>query len=64
VGYVAGRAAATGQRVLVLYRADLRARVSRLVSGNTHPACTTYPYRGADDLLRFVEVFLAARPAC
>ena len=64
VGYVVGRADTTGQRVLVLYHADLRSRVSRLVSGNTHPACTTYPYRDAADLLRFVEVFLAERPAC
>ncbi len=33
VGYVTGRAAATGQRVLVLYDAAARHAVSRLVSG-------------------------------
>jgi nucleoside 2-deoxyribosyltransferase len=64
VGYVIGRAAATGQRVLVLYDAERRDRVSRLVSGNTHPASTTYPYRNPADLLRFVEVFLAPVPGC
>jgi nucleoside 2-deoxyribosyltransferase len=64
VGYVTGRAAATGQRVLLLYDESRRARVSRLISGNSHPACTTYPYRSADDLLRFLEVFLAPVPGC
>ena len=64
VGYVTGRAAATGQRVLLLYDAGRRARISRLIAGNTHPACTTYPYRDAVDLLRFVEVFLAPVPGC
>ena len=64
VGYVIGRAAQTKQRVLLLYEAARRPLVSRLIAGNTHPACTTYPYRDAEDLLRFVEVFLAERPAC
>ena len=64
VGYVIGRAAQTGQRVLLLYDAARRPFVSRLIAGNTHPACTTYPYRDGEDLLRFVQVFLAERPAC
>ena len=64
VGYAIGRAADTHQRVLLLYDAARRSLVSRLIAGNTHPACTTYPYRDADDLLRFVRVFLAERPAC
>jgi hypothetical protein len=64
VGYVAGRAAQTGQRVLLLYDAARRPFVSRLIAGNTHPACTTYPYRDQEDVLRFVRVFLAERPAC
>jgi nucleoside 2-deoxyribosyltransferase len=64
VGYVIGRAAETTQRVLLLYDAARRPRVSRLIAGNTHPACTTYPYRDVDDLLRFVKVFLAERPMC
>jgi 2'-deoxynucleoside 5'-phosphate N-hydrolase len=64
VGYVIGRAAQTNQRVLLLYDAARRPFVSRLIAGNTHPACMTYPYRDTDDLLRFVQVFLAERPAC
>ena len=64
VGYVLGRSAQSEQRVLLLYDAGRRARVSRLIAGNTHPACTTYPYSDAADLLRFVQVYLAPRPAC
>ena len=64
VGYVIGRAAETTQRVLLVYEAARRSVVSRLIVGNTHPACTTYPYRDAGDLLRFVRVFLAPVPGC
>jgi nucleoside 2-deoxyribosyltransferase len=64
VGYVIGRATETGQRVLLLYDASQRSKVSRLIVGNAHPACTTYPYRDAEDLVRFVEVFLAPVPGC
>lgn len=64
VGYVLGRSAHTQQRVLLLYDAVRRSQVSRLIVGNTHPACTTYPYRDAEDLLRFVQVFLAPVPGC
>ena len=64
VGYVLGRAARTAQRVLLLYDTARRPFVSRLIAGNTHPACTTYPYRDAEDLLQFVRVFLAERPSC
>ena len=64
VGYVIGRAAQTAQRVLLLYDAARRPLVSRLIAGNTHPACTTYPYRDTGDLLQFVRVFLAERPTC
>jgi hypothetical protein len=49
VGYIAGRAERTGKRAIVLYDERLRDRVSRLVSGNTHPRCVTIVYRDADD---------------
>jgi nucleoside 2-deoxyribosyltransferase len=64
VGYVLGRAEHTGQRVLLLYDAARKAHVSRLIAGNAHGLCTTYPYRDAADLLRFVEVFIAPVPGC
>lgn len=64
VGYILGRSAQTAQRVVLLYHADRAAYVSRLIAGNTHPACTTYPYRDAADLLRFVETLIAPVPGC
>ena len=64
VGYVLGRSAATGQRVLLLYDGARRQLVSRLICGNSHPACTTYSYRDGADLLRFVATFLAPVPGC
>ena len=64
VGYVLGRAAHTGQRVLLLYEASRRALVSRLIAGNTHHACTTYAYRDAADLQQFADMFLAAVERC
>lgn len=59
VGYVLGRAEQTGQRVLLLYSAARQPLVSRLIAGNAHAACTTYSYRDAADLLRFVDGYLA-----
>lgn len=64
VGYVLGRSDASGQRVLLLYDSVRRPLVSRLISGNVHPNCTTYPYRDGEDLLRFVDRFLAPVPGC
>jgi nucleoside 2-deoxyribosyltransferase len=64
VGYVLGRANATGQRVLLLYDRARRPHVSRLIAGNCHGACTTYPYNSMEDLLNFVERFLAPVPGC
>ncbi|HVH57034.1 MAG TPA: nucleoside 2-deoxyribosyltransferase [Vicinamibacterales bacterium] len=64
VGYVLGRSDATSQRVLLLYDMQRRSMVSRLISGNSHPNCTTYPYRDGEDLLRFVTTLLAPVPGC
>jgi len=51
VGYVLGRSDRTGQRVVLLYRADRRDRVSRLIVGNGHPRCLTLPYEDPDVLV-------------
>ncbi|MEX2662802.1 MAG: nucleoside 2-deoxyribosyltransferase [Vicinamibacterales bacterium] len=58
VGYVLGRSAVSGQRVLLLFDEARRPAVSRLISGNMHPHCTTYAYRAAEDLLGIVPAFL------
>jgi len=58
VGYVLGRAEQSGQRVLLLYDAARHGRVSRLISGNAHPYCTTCAYDDPAALHRAVEAFL------
>lgn len=55
VGYVLGRAHASGQRVVLLYDAARRDKVSRLITGNNDPSCTTYPYRSIDELKEFID---------
>jgi 2'-deoxynucleoside 5'-phosphate N-hydrolase len=64
VGYVLGRSDVTDQRVLLLYDHTRRPLVSRLISGNVHPNCTTYPYENAEDLLRFIHTFLTPVHGC
>jgi nucleoside 2-deoxyribosyltransferase len=59
VGYLLGLSERSARRVLVLYNAGRQEHVSRLITGNTHPACVTYAYGGADDLVAFVHGFLA-----
>ena len=63
VGYVLGRAHRTGQRVLLLYDVARGGSVSRLIAGNSHEFCTTYPYRDAADLLGFMDTFLSTLAA-
>jgi hypothetical protein len=55
VGYVLSRAASSGQRALLLYDAARRASVSRMISGNTHPACRVFAYGSLEELERFVS---------
>ena len=55
VGYVLGRAQATGQRVVLLSDAARRDKVSRLITGNCDPACTTFEYRSLDELTAFID---------
>jgi len=52
-GYLLG---GTKKRVLLFYRSDLQQKVSLLITGNTHPNCTLFPYANAEE----VEAFLRA----
>jgi len=54
VGYVLGRSDRTTQRVLLLYRADRREAISRLIVGNAHPRCRTIAYADPEELARVV----------
>jgi nucleoside 2-deoxyribosyltransferase len=49
VGYVLGRSD-RNQRVILLYRADRRDQISRLIVGNGHPRCAVIKYENPDDL--------------
>lgn len=55
VGYVLARAAATGQRVLLVYSEARQDAVSRLISGNCDPRCMTYAYSSTEDLAAFID---------
>jgi nucleoside 2-deoxyribosyltransferase len=61
VGWVLARSDRTSQRVLLLYRADRRDRISRLIGGNAHPRCTVVPYQDSADLARKVRGCLSVR---
>ena len=55
VGYVLGRAAGSGQRVVLLYDAARRDLISRLITGNDDPACTTFAYASLVELTAFID---------
>ena len=55
VGYVLGRAAASGQRVILLYDTARRNQVSRLITGNDAAACTTFGYGSIEELTAFID---------
>ena len=50
-GYLLG---ATTKGVILLYRRDLTAKISLLITGNTHPNCTLVPYGGVEDVETFI----------
>ena len=55
VGFVLGRAHTTGQRVVVLYDAARRDKVSRLITGNDSAACTTLEYASIEELTAIID---------
>ena len=58
VGYTLGRAANTGQRVLVLYDASRRGTVSRLISGMSDPRAQVLAYQSPAEIDAFLEQHL------
>jgi nucleoside 2-deoxyribosyltransferase len=60
VGYVLGRAHATGQRVVLLYDRARQHAISRLITGNRDAACTTFGYESIDEVLVFIDRQFAA----
>jgi nucleoside 2-deoxyribosyltransferase len=55
VGYTMGRAAQFGQRVLVLFDAARRGRVSRLISGMNDPRAQVLAYESPAEIAPFLE---------
>jgi hypothetical protein len=55
VGYVLGRAATSGQRVVLVYDLSRRHAISRLITGNCDAVCTTFGYASLDDLRSFID---------
>jgi len=55
VGYVLGRAHASGQRVVLLYDTARRDNISRLITGNDDQACTTFGYGSIEELTAFID---------
>jgi 2'-deoxynucleoside 5'-phosphate N-hydrolase len=60
VGYVLARSDRTGQRVVLLYDRARADKVSRLLVGNVHAACTTLAYGSVDELVAFIDQRFAA----
>jgi hypothetical protein len=55
VGYTLGRAAQTGQRVLLLYDASRRGKVSRLISGMDDSRAQVLAYESPAEIEFFLE---------
>jgi nucleoside 2-deoxyribosyltransferase len=55
VGYVLGRASASGQRVVLVYDAARHDAISRLITGNCDASCTTFGYRSIQELTSFID---------
>jgi hypothetical protein len=60
VGYLLGRADRTGQRVIVLYDASRRGRVSRMLSGLSDPRAQVLAYESPDQIGPFLAQHLGA----
>jgi nucleoside 2-deoxyribosyltransferase len=55
VGYVLARAPRTRQRVFLLYDANRRASISRMITGLADPNCTVLAYESPAALVEFVN---------
>ena len=63
VGYVLSRAERTGQKAIVLYNAARRHAISRVITGNCDPNCTTVAYASVEELIAFIDQRFGASQA-
>jgi 2'-deoxynucleoside 5'-phosphate N-hydrolase len=65
MGYEAGYLLAKGGRkVYLFYRQEARERISRLITGNTHPNCVLVPYDEVESLAAYVRERILPAGAC
>jgi len=57
VGYILGRAARTGQRVVLLYDRAREASISRMITGTRHPACVVLGYEDVEQVETLLHAF-------
>jgi len=63
VGYVLGRARHTGQQIVILYDAERRNTISRMITGNCDAVCcTTFGYQSIEQATAFVDRHFAVSP--
>jgi nucleoside 2-deoxyribosyltransferase len=55
VGYILARSEQTGQQVVLLYDRVRAGMISRLITGNSHPSCTTLEYGSVDELVALID---------
>jgi nucleoside 2-deoxyribosyltransferase len=60
VGFEVGYVLSRGRKVVVVYSAARRHAISRVVTGNCDPNCTTVAYESLDELVAFIEQRFAA----
>jgi len=56
VGYILARARDTGKQVYLLYDAARADRISRMITGISHPQCTLLPYTSPAHLQEIIEM--------
>ena len=59
-GYLLG---ATNKRAAFFYRAEAREKISRMITGNTHPRCALVPYAETGEVEAWLRANLTAPPA-
>jgi nucleoside 2-deoxyribosyltransferase len=63
VGYVLGRARHTGQQIVILFDAERRNMISRMITGNCDAVCcTTFGYRSIEEATAFIDRHFAVSP--
>ena len=55
IGYEAAHVLASGKKVFLLYDKSKTSKISRLITGNTHPNCTAVAYNKIEEVEDFLR---------